>query len=56
MQYSQTKGQATHLIALTKEVTATKIEVVKETGHDTVAFSKDAAIKARLVKQGGETL
>ena len=56
-QYSLTKDpNADHVVAVSKDLTATPIEITKDNGHETVTFQKDSAIKVRVVKQNGGTL
>jgi len=52
--YSLTKGPvADNVWALTKDPDATKIEITKNPGFDTVAFSKNAATQVSLENAGG---
>jgi hypothetical protein len=55
--YSLTKSlNADNVVAVSKDLSAIPIEVTKNTGSDTVTFRKNAAIKVKLVKQGGSSL
>ena len=57
MKYSLTKNpNADHVVSTQKDEAATKIEVTKNPGNETVAFSKDSLVKVALVKKGGGTL